>query len=116
MSLESIKGLDQYLVKFGATLGRKAVQSLDPLHVKGRDPTPEFAYVPEGRKPFEPQAHLVSAAVKLLDERSAGFIVSECGTGKSLMAMLAIHEHASRSKWKGGQGGNYRAIVIAPTT
>ncbi len=114
MSLSGIKGLDQYLVKYGALLGAKAVQSLDPLHVPGRDSIREFDYVPEGRKPFEPQRHLIAASEKMLGDRSAGFIIGECGVGKSEMAILAIHEHAMKSKWQGGQGGNYRAIVIAP--
>ena len=39
---------------------------------------------------------------------------AECGTGKTLMGMLTIHQHAQRSVRKGGCNGNYRAIVLAP--
>src|SRR4029077_1091896 len=82
-----------------------------PLHVPGQDPLPDFSDAT--RKPFEPQAHVIAAAIKMLDE-TRGLIVSECGTGKTLMGMLTIHQHAQRSVRKGGCNGNYRAIVLAP--
>ena len=55
-----------------------------------------------------------AAAIKMLDETRRGMIVSECGTGKTLMGMLTIHQHAQRSVRKGGCNGNYRAIVLCP--
>ena len=50
----------------------------------------------------------------MLDETRRGMIVAECGTGKTLMGMLTIHQHAQRSVRKGGCNGNYRAIVLCP--
>ncbi len=35
-------------------------------------------------------------------------------TGKTWMSIFAIHEHAKRSRRKGGRNGKYRAIVICP--
>jgi hypothetical protein len=41
-------------------------------------------------------------------------IVAECGTGKTLMGMLTIHQHAQRWVRNGNCNGNYRAIVLCP--
>jgi hypothetical protein len=113
-SLDEVSSLDGYLSVFGRVIGQKAIDSLDPLHVPGRDPLPDFRHVPDWRQPFDPQAHLVAAAAKMFDEQKAGMIVGECGTGKTNTAILSIHEHAMKSKRKGGCGGNYRVVVICP--
>ena len=91
---------------------KKATELLQPLHVPGQDPLPDFSEL--FRQPFEPQAHVIAAAIKMLDETRRGMIVAECGTGKTLMGMLTIHQHAQRSVRKGGCNGNYRAIVLCP--
>src|SRR4029077_3235632 len=91
---------------------KKATELLQPLHVPGQDPLPDFSDAT--RQPFEPQAHVIAAAIKMLDEARRGMIVSECGTGKTLMGLLTIHQHAQRSVRRGGRNGNYRAIVLCP--
>ena len=58
--LAEIDNLAGYLRAFGKTLSRKAIHSLHPLHVPGRDPLPDFGYIPEHRQPFEAQAHLIA--------------------------------------------------------
>ena len=112
--LADIKNLAGYLSAFGKTLSRKAIHSLHPLHVPGRDPLPDFTYIPEHRRPFEAQAHLIRGAVQAMDANGACFIVGEPGTGKTLSSSVAIHEHAFRPRRQGGKGGKYRAIVICP--
>jgi superfamily II DNA or RNA helicase len=82
---------------------------LEPLHVPGRDPLPDFSDVL--RQPFEPQAHVIAAAIKMLDETWRGIIAAECGVGKTLLGMLAIDRHAKRPARKGGCNGSYRPIV-----
>ena len=110
--LDQIQTIDQYFAEFSHFHVKKATELLDPLHVPGRDPLPDFSDLL--RKPFEPQAHVASAAIKMLDVTRRGMIVAECGTGKTLMGMLTIHQHAQRPARKGGCNGNYRAIVLAP--
>jgi hypothetical protein len=44
--LAEIDNLAGYLSAFGKTLSRKAIHSLHPLHVPGRDPLHAFDYVP----------------------------------------------------------------------
>ena len=82
------------------------------LHVPGQDPLPDFSDV--ARHPIDAQAHVLAAAIKMLDETRRGIIASECGTGKTAMSMPAIHKHAQRSVRKGGCNGNYRAICLCP--
>jgi superfamily II DNA or RNA helicase len=110
--LHEIETLDDYLKNFGRILGKKAITSLAPLHVPGQDPLPSFDDML--REPFDPQKHVVAAAVKMMDEVSNGFVVGEMGTGKTLIGMTSIHRHASRPRSNGGRGGNYRALVLCP--
>jgi len=110
--LDQIQTIDDYFREFSHFHVKKATELLDPLHVPGRDPLPDFSDLT--RQPFEPQAHVISAAVKMIGATHRCMIVSECGTGKTLMGMLTLHKHAQRSVRKGGCNGNYRAIVLCP--
>ena len=110
--LDQIETIDDYFREFSHFHVKKATELLDPLHVPGRDPLPDFSDLT--RQPFEPQAHVIAAAIKMLGATHRGMIVAECGTGKTLMGMLTLHEHAQRSVRKGGCNGNYRTIVLCP--
>jgi hypothetical protein len=81
-SLETVTSIDDYLRAFGKALGAKASQALDPLHVPGVHATPDFAEVEKfnpDRVPFEPQAHVIAASMKMMDAYGGGFIVGEMG-------------------------------------
>jgi superfamily II DNA or RNA helicase len=111
-NLDQIQTIDAYFSAFARHHAQKASQLLQPLHVPGRDPLPDFSAV--ARQPFEPQAHIIAAAVKMLDATGRGIIAAECGSGKSTMGALTIHQHASRSVRQGGRNGRYRAIILCP--
>ncbi len=104
--------IDGYFAEFSHFHVKKATELLQPLHTPGQDPLPDFSDAT--RQPFEPQAHVITAAVKMLDETRRGMLVAEPGSGKTLMGMLTIHQHAQRSVRQGGRNGNYRAIVLCP--
>jgi hypothetical protein len=112
LPLHEIESMDSYLQNFGKILGRQAIATLAPLHVPGRDPLPDFDDLL--REPFEPQKHVVAAAVQMMDTSGSGFICGAMGTGKTLIGMTSIHQHANRSRRKGGSNGDYRAIVLCP--
>ena len=114
LPIREIDSMDGYLKNYGKILGKKAIHALAPLHVPFRDPLPDFDDVPDNRQPFPAQAHVIAAAVKMLDRVGNGFIVGEMGTGKTLLGMLATHKHAQRSRKQGGSGGKYRAIILCP--
>ena len=111
-NLDQIQTIDDYFAAFSSFHVKKATELLDPLHVPGSDSLTDFSDML--RQPFAAQAHVATAAIKMLDETRRGMIVAECGTGKTLIGMLTIHKHAQRSVRKGGCNGNYRAIVLAP--
>ena len=83
MSLCNVETLDDYLQRHGALLGRKAVDALQPLHVPGKDPLLDMSVFL--RQPFEPQAHVITAGLKVLDRQKAFFCVGECGSGKTML-------------------------------
>ena len=100
-----IETLDQYLMAYGTILGQQAQENLNPLH----DPTkePNHPVIQKLlRKPYVPQAVVITATAKTLNRDSAMFLVGECGTGKTLMGMAAVHCHAN--------GRPYRALVFCP--
>ena len=99
-----IQNLDQYMLTYGAMLGQQAEQTLNPLHVPGRDSLPDMELLPEilSRR----DCCLIEATRKALNRQKALLLVGEMGTGKTIMGMSAIHAHA--------QGRPYRALVFCP--
>lgn len=75
--LSTCKNLDGYLTRYGKILGKQSLDLLKPLHTPGEDPpcdTDQFI-----RKPFDPQAHVIASASKMLQTSKCGFIVGEMG-------------------------------------
>ena len=104
--------IDEYFIRHGASHVEKSRATLKPMHTPGDDPPapcPELL-----RRPFEPQAHVIAAAVKMLDATKRGLLACEVGTGKTIMGMGTVHEHAARAARKGGSNGKYRALVLCP--
>jgi hypothetical protein len=99
-NLDEIQTIDDYFAAFGKHHVQEATELLRPLHVPGQDPVPDFSQL--SRKPFEPQPHVIAAAIKMLDETRRGMIAAECGSAKTCMGMLTIHKHAQRSARQGG--------------
>src|SRR5687767_10878988 len=96
--------LDEYLSKYGELLGKQAQDLLNPLHVPGRDPVPDFKqYL---RKPLPAQGQVITGAVKALRRTNSIFKVGEQGSGKTLMAAITFHELAA--------GRPYRTLVFCP--
>jgi hypothetical protein len=101
--MQDVDTLDAYLEKFGTLLGKQAQQSLAPLHVPGRDPLSPCSLQ---RKPFEAQAHCIEAVVKAWKRQKSVWLVAEMGTGKTIMAIGAVEQHAGKKP--------YRAMVFCP--
>ena len=78
-ALSAISSLPQYLKVYGPHLTRKAIKSLYPLHVPGKDPLPDFDDYPDDRTPLEAQQHVAAGMIKCLDKHGAGFLIGEPG-------------------------------------
>jgi superfamily II DNA or RNA helicase len=105
--------IDDYFREYSHFHVKKATELLQPMHTPGQDPVPDFSAAT--RQPFEPQAHVIAAAVKMLDETRRGMLVADPGSGKTLMGMLTIHQHAQRSVRKGGCNGSFSVNGCAPS-
>ena len=101
--MQDIDTLDAYLEKFGSLLGKQAQQSLAPLHVPGRD---TLSPCNLQRQPFEAQAHCIEAIVKAWQRQKSVWLVAEMGTGKTIMAIGAVDQHAGKKP--------YRTLVFCP--
>ncbi len=80
--LSQIHTIDDYFREFSHFHVKKATDLLRPLHTPRRDSLPDFSNAT--RQPFEGQAHVIAAAIKMLDE-TRGMIIAEPGAGKTLM-------------------------------
>jgi superfamily II DNA or RNA helicase len=58
------------------------------------------------RSPFAAQRLAVMGVVKRWEQARAAAVIAECGTGKTLMALSALHVHSA--------GRPYAALVMAP--
>jgi hypothetical protein len=85
--------LDGFLEQYGDLLAAKARDTLDPLHVPGRDAASMPSLI---RKPFDAQAHVVEAVAKQWKRAKSCLMVAEMGCGKTLMAEVACHAFLSR--------------------
>ena len=117
--------LDDYFVKYGSHIGREARRTLKPLHDPNTTPPMPIRLK---RPPFPAQSHAITATVHLLNRLGSGFVVGEMGTGKTLMAMGAVEQHAAmqfrkintnrkgfrRSQLDPNASHAYRCIVFCP--
>jgi hypothetical protein len=69
--------IDDYFREFSHFHVKKATDLLQPLHVPGVDPLPDFGDVT--RQPFEAQAHVIAASIKMLDETRRGMVPRSAG-------------------------------------
>lgn len=104
-------GLDGFFAEYGPALADAAQAALRPLHVPCRDPIAfdRRPYAEGGkylRQPYEAQAHVATAASKVLDRQGCVFIIGEQGVGKTLIGTITADTNAG--------GRPYRGLVICP--
>jgi hypothetical protein len=85
-------------------LGERILQQLPALHQVHDVLSPRI----EGllRKPFPAQAIAIMGLVKRWQQARTGMVVAECGTGKTLISLGAIHVHS--------EGTPFTALAMAP--
>jgi hypothetical protein len=93
-----------YLSRFSTELGDRILRVYPALQVPG-DPVSE-RFETLLRRPFASQRLAAMGIVKRWQRAKAAAVVAECGTGKTLMALSAIHVHSA--------GRQYAALVMAP--
>ncbi|MEW5976408.1 MAG: hypothetical protein AB1898_11460 [Acidobacteriota bacterium] len=101
MKLHSIS---EYLHEFSTELDMRIVTSYPPLHLTTDPLSPRLENLL--RRPFPGQALCVMGIVKRWQQARAAAVFAEMGTGKTLIALAALHVHAERKP--------FNALAIVP--
>ncbi|MGO9272382.1 MAG: hypothetical protein ACLQOO_19490 [Terriglobia bacterium] len=84
--------LTTYLRTFTQEMGERILQSFPPLHAVDDPPSPIISQLL--RKPYAAQALAIMGLVCRWRQARAGAVIAECGTGKTLVSLGAVHTHA----------------------
>jgi superfamily II DNA or RNA helicase len=96
--------IHEYLRLFASELGERIMQTYPALQ-KADDPvSPRLATLL--RKPFPAQAVAAMGLAKKWERERSAAVIAECGTGKTLISLAALHIHSD--------GRSFTAIVMAP--
>lgn len=118
MLMDSIGGLNDYLNVFGETLAAKIQNSFRPKFIPGVDNYSEStndyddSIFSTGIEMYEAQKSLVQASVNNLNREDTTFVISEMGTGKSLMGAGIAYSHFKNIQQNPKKGLN--AVILCP--
>jgi hypothetical protein len=95
--------IQEYLCAFSSELGQRILDTYPALYNFG-DPPPRLESLL--RKPYPAQVMAVMGVVRRWEEARSAAVIAECGTGKTLISLAAIHVHSG--------GRPFTAIAMAP--
>ena len=96
--------MHDYLRMFAGELGERILQSYPALQKADDSLSPRLATLL--RKPFPAQAVAAMGIAKKWETDRSAAAIAECGTGKTLISLAALHVHSD--------GRPFTAIVMAP--
>jgi hypothetical protein len=88
------KDINEYLRAWAPDLGERILQTYPPLH--GFDDVASPLTAQLLRKPFPAQTLAMMGVVKRWNEARGAAVIAECGTGKTLISLGAVHVHSDR--------------------
>ncbi len=88
------KDINEYLRAWAPELGERILQTYPPL--QGFDDAASPLTGELLRKPFPAQTLAMMGVVKRWNEARAAAVIAECGTGKTLISLGAVHVHSDR--------------------
>jgi hypothetical protein len=86
------KDINEYLRAWAAELGERILQTYPPL--QGFDDAASPLNGQLLRKPFPAQTLAMMGVVKRWTEARGAAVIAECGTGKTLISLGAVHVHS----------------------
>lgn len=98
------KSISDYLRMFGNELAERTVQMHPALFKPGDPISPRMGTLL--RKPYPAQEVAAMAVVRRWQEARAAAVIAECGAGKTLVSLAAIHCHSD--------GKPYTALGMVP--
>ncbi len=91
---KDIDSIATYLRAWAPELGERILQTYPPLH--GFDDAASPLTGQLLRKPFPAQTLAMMGVVKRWNEARGAAVIAECGTGKTLISLGAVHVHSDR--------------------
>jgi hypothetical protein len=88
------KDINEYLRAWAPELGERILQAYPPL--QGFDDVASPLTGQLLRKPFPAQTLAMMGVVKRWNEARGAAVIAECGTGKTLISLGAVHVHSDR--------------------
>jgi hypothetical protein len=92
--MDNITDIATYLRAWAPELGERILQTYPPLH--GFDDAASPLTGQLLRKPFPAQTLAMMGVVKRWNEARGAAVIAECGTGKTLISLGAVHVHSDR--------------------
>src|SRR5882757_6730631 len=93
-----------YMRSHAATLGERILQEYPALHQFDHPVSPRLRALL--REPFPAQAIAIMGLAKRWQQARTAMVVAECGTGKTLISLGAIHVH--------NEGQPFTALAMVP--
>jgi hypothetical protein len=93
-SPKNIDSISAYLRAWSSALGERILETFPPLHGFDDAPSPFIGQLL--RKPFPAQTLAIMGVVKRWNEARGAAVIAECGTGKTLISLGAVHVHSER--------------------
>ncbi|MFZ0287228.1 MAG: hypothetical protein WAL32_18515, partial [Terriglobales bacterium] len=88
------KDINEYLRARASELAERILRTYPPLHGVDDIASPLIGQLL--RKPFPAQTLAMMGAVKRWNEARGAAVIAECGTGKTLISLGAVHVHSDR--------------------
>jgi len=92
--MDNIPDIAAYLRAWALALGERILQTYPPLHSFDDAASPLTGQLL--RKPFPAQTLAMMGVVKRWNEARGAAVIAECGTGKTLISLGAVHVHSDR--------------------
>jgi HNH endonuclease len=91
---KEIDSISSYLRAWAPELGERILQTYPPLH--GFEDAASEHVGALRRNPFPAQTLAIMGVVKRWNEARGAAVIAECGTGKTLISLGAVHVHSER--------------------
>jgi hypothetical protein len=92
--MDNIPDIAAYLRAWAPELGERILQTYPPLHGFDDAASPLIGQLL--RNPFPAQTLAMMGVVKRWNEARNAAVIAECGTGKTLISLGAVHAHSNR--------------------
>jgi hypothetical protein len=103
-SPKDIDSIAAYLRAWASEFEERILQSYPPLHGFGDPASPLVGQLL--RKPYPAQTLAMMGVVKRWHEARGAAVIAECGTGKTLISLGAVHTHS--------EGNPFTALAMVP--